>query len=161
MGYSKSAQQLIKNKKGYRNDNLYSSYMLCYKALDVLDYEYHELHNTDIMVTLVNHGLIDTPDYDLAKQFIQEAEVAAGKPMYAFWLCATIKDIDAYYYDVFDDADDKSEDEDDADGEQYADTVMVYRLPEVYVILSDLGSQGILIMSDSTLKDCFIKEINR
>lgn len=138
------AQEIINNNVGYRNNNV--GYNKAYSALEVLKFECKELYNEDIPDTLYEQGLISAPTYKASRDFIKQAQDALGKPLFAFWLCASEEDVIKYYPDVY--------------GYNYKDNVIesidIYSLPDWYFILSDLGDEGILFLSQTPLEKNYI-----
>ena len=145
--FSKQTQELINNAIGYRNNNVgdYKSY----PALSVLKFECKDLENEDILDTLYDQGLIEKPTYREAVNFIKEMQEVRGQTLYAFWLCASEEDVKNNYPDEY--------------GYENKDNVItvidVYSIPDWFVVMSDLGDQGTLFLSDTTLGQNYIETI--
>jgi len=139
-------KKLIKTRIGYRNENVsHSGKML--PAKKILQYEYEELGNEDILDTLYSQEFIDEPTYEKAILFIDELNKIYEKELYGLWLCSSIKDVKENYPDNYED--------------YTISEVAVYKIPKEYVVLSDLGSQGILILSDKdSFNNGYIKSID-
>jgi hypothetical protein len=127
---SESLKVLEKNGIGYRNPNVGT--IGFQEALLTLEFEYEELANEDILDTLYDQGYISEPSYEEAVAFINNQQVKANEVMYSVWLCATREDVRDNYPD-------------DYETEEVYE-IESYTLPPEYIVLSDLGSQGILIM---------------
>jgi hypothetical protein len=167
MKFSKECNELIASGIGYRNNNVGSGGSS--SILSVLEFEYRELGNEDIPDTLKSQGLIGKATYKKAVQFFTELQAARGTKLYAMWFCASIDNVNTNYPDYEDDSADSSYEEDEAiwqenqatnDGyKSYADSIDTYELPSFYIIASDLGDQGILVVSDVRLSECYVETI--
>lgn len=114
-----TAAEIIATNIGYRNDALFSGDD--YLIHDVLDWEMHELQNTDILDYLNLSHFDDVIDY--VKQHFGTDEV------YGYWFTTKQNVIDLYHGDTED--------------------MTQFELPSDYLILSDLDDDGILIVSQT------------
>lgn len=119
---SATATQIIDDNIGYRNDNLYSGED--YTIEDVLNYEYNELGNEDILDYTNSQDGNDVLQF-IAKQF--NLTLPFTQPIYAYWF--TLKDavIELYNGNI--------------------EPITAFTLPNQYVIISDLDRDGVLIAS--------------
>lgn len=143
---SKELLNLEYTRIGYRN-NYVSEFGKATRAQDILDFEYNELGNEDIIDYLYDNGFIGIPSYEDALEFIKAYEEGFDTPMYALWLCASIEDVIENFPDEYDYPKNKIK------------LVDAYELPGWYRVLSDLGEQGILIMSMTDFEDEYLEEI--
>lgn len=123
---------MLQNNKGYRSDELYGSPRRPYKALDILEYEYEDLGNEDILNTMFELGYIDEPENDKAIEYIEQLEELAGESYLGLWLFAFKENIKDYFTD------------DEEFNQQLLDSVVEFELPPKALPISDLGSQGVL-----------------
>lgn len=119
---SSTAIQIIDDNIGYRNDNLYSGDD--YTIEDVLNYEYNELGNEDILdYTNSQDG------NDVLQSVVKHLHMTfpLTQPIYAYWF--TIEDavIELYNGNI--------------------EPITAFKLPSQFVIISDLDRDGILIAS--------------
>lgn len=139
MEYSKELINLFANGVGYRNDEFGAP--RSYRAVDVLAFEYEDLGNTDILDTIYN---LQTLDIDLSQEILVEDYDTAYEKLvdylsenytkyYAFWLCDTIENVIKSGYHNAD--------------MTHGVEITSYMVEDNCVILSDLGEQGILIMT--------------
>lgn len=119
---SATATQIIDDNIRYRNDNLYSGED--YTIEDVLNYEYNELGNEDILDYTNSQDGNDVLQF-IAKQF--NLTLPFKQPIYAYWF--TLKDavIELYNGNI--------------------EPITAFTLPNKFVIISDLGRDGVLIAS--------------
>lgn len=147
---TKQLQKMLADRVGYRSDVLFGSPGRLRRALDILDYEYGELGNTDIAYTMQELGYIENPEYEEAYKYIKDLETKLGEELVGIWLTATVEDVLDYVPD--EDYVDEEDDEDYADEEEeeetYAEFIMnnldTRKIPDVAIPISDLGSQGVL-----------------
>lgn len=117
---SKTAQKIIDSNIGYRNDTLFSGDD--YLIQETLKFEIYELDNDDILDYLNVDGINDVLDYI-------DKHLPHHKELYAYWFTSK-----------------------DAVQKLYAgdtEPISEFKLPQKYLILSDLDDEGILIVSET------------
>lgn len=120
---SKTTQKIIQDGIGYRNDNI-SEIGAAEEIQTVLEYEIEELDNTDIF-EFTNHNSIEAIVDDVSK-------ILHSNKIYVLWITSK-KGVKAVYPDDYE--------------TNQVEEINAYKLPKEYVILSDLGLDGILITS--------------
>lgn len=135
-------RDIIKNKKGYRNDYLFDGDN--FLIMDVIAYETEELQNTDIFEFTKSQYAINNLEI---KNWLESLFKMSTKNLYGYWY-ASKKGIELYI--------DNPENE----------LITELKLPKKYVILSDLGYDGCLIATDTpksiiteNAKTCLLKEL--
>ena len=117
---SETAKQIQKTNIGFRNDYLFSGED--YPIHEVLKHEIYELDNDDILEFLKVDDINDVLDY-IHKTFTTKA------PLYGYWFTSKHGVESSYAGDT--------------------EPITKFYLPEKYLILSDLGTDGILIVSNT------------
>lgn len=135
--YSKELNTLIKNNIGYRNPDV-SEFTRAQPVLNVVKHEIEELGNDDILYFL-------DYEYQEVLNFISDLESLYHTELYALWLCASVEDVKSNYPSNYE--------------TNEIEIVDVYELPELYLVFSDLGSQGILIVSTSNFQKEYMGEV--
>lgn len=128
---SDTAKQIQQSNIGFRNDFLFSGDD--YLIQEVLKYEIYELNNDDILDFLNVDGINDVLKY--IKEYFK-----TNSPIYGYWFTSKAGVKSSYAGDT--------------------EPISKFNLPEKYLILSDLDSDGILIASEtpkSELKQTIIK----
>lgn len=127
---SKSAEILISNNIGYRCDNTYGSGVKDFK--DILHYETCELYNEDIYLTLTSLYGFDTNNEDDIIDFCK-SKLNTNSKLVAKWVCTSKEECIEIYCD-----------------EHITPEIEEFILPDNYLIVSDLSSQGQLIVYEDT-----------
>lgn len=131
---SQTAQFLLKNGYGYRNNECYGNYI--YDLRDVISFEIKELGNNDILYFFNKHyntnfGLMVSccKDDEINKEISQIYDIVCGalntNSPYCMWLTTEEYVEELYSTDEY--------------------LVSCYKIPEDSIIMSDLGCDGILI----------------
>lgn len=117
---SGTAKRLLKNNTGYRNETISGGEFFLH---DVLNYEIEELGNTDIFQTVnLLYGIKFNTHYDIA---YWATNMLNSSVAYGLWLTSKQGVKQWYSYDG-------------------SKTMTEYKLPDRYIILSDLNSEGVL-----------------
>lgn len=119
---SKLTQNIVDTNIGYRNDYLFDGND--FLIMDVIEYEKNELGNDDIHDFIKSQYNIKPKDI---KAWLESKFNTKVDKLYGYWLSSKLG-IDTYI-DSFD------------------DLITEIPLPDKYIILSDLGNDGCLIVS--------------
>lgn len=134
---SPEAREIVTHNIGYRNDQLFNGddHLLP----DVLEFEINELENEDIL---------DFTNSKDSNDIINIANSWYGKdtPVYVYWF-ATLPNVREFYTTHLED--------DDSDS-AIVEPITAFELPEKYIVISDLGQDGICIMSPTPKSSCKI-----
>lgn len=134
---TKSLKTMLQTQKGYRSDILFGSPRYLYNILDILEHEYEELGNEDIVDTMYELNYIEEPTYEAAKQYLETMQTVVGQTLKGVWLVADPADLEEY---IPDDDDEETEEL----RQDMLDTIREVELPEIALPISDLGTQGVL-----------------
>lgn len=132
---SVTLHEILATNQGYRNDNISDPDADEFTLRDVLDYEINELENTDIYEYLSDNGdgLDGIDDVsDILIYVYSELGLPDESEVYGLWLTSVDAVIELYDGDT-----------------SNPETITSYELPDDYIILSDLGEDGVLIASST------------
>lgn len=130
---SKELEQIKNDKLGYRNENISNDIRGDYNLKEIINFEIDELQNTDILETL------NVDSKKEAISIIEENFNENIEKLFGLWLATKENTEKVYRFDEY-------------------DILTKYALPEDFLVISDLGPDGILIASKSSKSDLFEDE---